>query len=516
MSQPPIDDQTEVMNFLADPRTHDLDRPVKRIDTHGACVFLAGSNVYKIKRAVRFPFLDFSTLDKRRRACENEIVVNKDNAPGFYLGVVAVVRHQSRLQLGGSGDVVEWAVHMRRFDENRTLDKIVDRGRLTGDVIAKLADVVLESHRKAPVRNATEATAALKAQTLDTLNELAETADLFGAAALRAFRDDIIMRLSKAEPLLRYRGERGQIRRCHGDLHLRNIVLIKGQPVLFDAIEFDEAIATCDVLHDLAFLLMDLWQRGLHAEASMLLNRYLWGSDDEQLQLEGLAAFPLFLSLRAAIRAKVAVDLAKVSDRHTRDDALQDARQFFATARDFLCHRPLRLIGIGGLSGSGKTTLASRLGASIGRPPGAVHLRSDMERKRMFNTDEFERLPDAAYSPSASESVYRRLRALAQTALRAGQSVIVDAVHLRAAERLLLSEIAAREGAEFHGFWLEGPTDLLAARVAARTNDASDATPEVVRTQAALPVEKNEWFRLDASQPPGILAERIATWCKRG
>jgi uncharacterized protein len=502
-----VEDQGDVFTFLTDPATHGLDQPVIRIDTHGACVFLAGPDVYKVKRAIRYPFMDFSTLEKRRLACENEIAVNKMYAPSIYLGAVPITRDDGALRIGGQGKIVEWAVHLRRFDENSTLDRLAERGELGPDLIPELATMVLESHRRAPVSSGEAATAALKAQAGDTLNELARGSDIFPPEQICKFQDAITSQLAALEPLLLRRAERGQVRRCHGDLHLRNIVLIEKRPVLFDAIEFDETIATCDILYDLAFLIMDLWERRLRREANLLLNRYLWGCDDEDLQLEGLAALPVFLSLRAAIRAKVAAELARLSPSD-RGTAEADARRYFSAASSFISAHSLHLIGIGGLSGTGKSTLAALLAPAIGRPPGAVHLRSDIERKRHFGIGELEPLPAADYAPEISQNIYRRLRQLAGIALQAKSSVLVDAVHLREEERDALTQVARDTGASFVGFWLDAPVKVLHARVATRSGDASDATPKIVSAQAEQSIGNLAWHRLDASEAPDTLVRR--------
>jgi hypothetical protein len=173
---------------------------------------------------------------------------------------------------------------------------------------------------------------------------------------------------ARLAPLLSERENQGQVRRCHGDLHLRNIVLIEDRPVLFDAIEFDEAIATCDVLYDLAFLLMDLWTRELESHANLLLNRYLWICDDVERQLKALSLLPLFLSLRSAIRAKVTVLQPGSGNYHA-----VEARRHFEAACSLLAPRRLDLVAVGGMSGTGKSSLAAALSGSIGRAPGAVH-----------------------------------------------------------------------------------------------------------------------------------------------
>ena len=258
-----VADQGAVFAFLGDPATHGLSEPVKRIDTHGAAVFLAGADVYKVKRAVQFSYMDFSTLAKRRAACEAEMAVNRPNAPALYLGVLPITRTGDRLHLGGDGEVVEWAVHLRRFDENATLDHVAARGPLGAALVSELAQAIVAAHRRAPRRDGGMATIPLQRALRETTDELGEDADIFAASSIERLRSSLPAAFARAEPLLRGRGASGEVRRCHGDLHLRNIVLVDGRPVLFDAIEFDESIATIDILYDLAFLIMDLCERGL-------------------------------------------------------------------------------------------------------------------------------------------------------------------------------------------------------------------------------------------------------------
>jgi aminoglycoside phosphotransferase family enzyme/predicted kinase len=502
------DDQAEIFAFLADPATYGLAAPVKRIDTHGAAVFLAGDDVYKVKRARRFPFMDFSTLEKRRRVCEAEIAVNRGNAPALYRGTVPIVRAGDRhLRLGGDGEVVEWAVHLKRFDEEKTLDRLAERGEFPMAIVPRLVVAVIAAHARAPVRDGEAATAALGANLDESLDELLAAPEVFPPAEARTLAADMRAAFAAVRPLLLARGAAGHVRRCHGDLHLRNIVLIDGEPVLFDAIEFDEAIATGDVLYDLAFLVMDLWQRGLHDAANQVLNRWLWGAGDEAAGIAGLAALPLFLALRAVIRAKVAVAGPEQSDAH-RAEALA----YFAAARAFITPAAPRLVAVGGLSGTGKSTVAAALAPGIGSPPGAVHLRSDIERKRLFHAGETERLPESAYSQDATQAVYARLRDLAAAALAAGRSVVADAVHQRPEERDAIAAIAAKAGAPFVGLWLEAPVETLVARVATRKGDASDAGAEVVRAQAARPLGALSWQRIDAAATPehALAAARAA------
>ena len=499
-----VADQGAVFAFLGDPATHGLSEPVKRIDTHGAAVFLAGADVYKVKRAVRFSYMDFSTLAKRRAACEAEMAVNRPNAPALYLGVLPITRTGDRLHLGGDGEVVEWAVHLRRFDENATLDHVAARGPLGAALVSELAQAIVAAHRRAPRRDGGMATIPLQRALRETTDELGEDADIFAASSIERLRSSLPAAFARAEPLLRGRGASGEVRRCHGDLHLRNIVLVDGKPVLFDAIEFDEAIATTDILYDLAFLVMDLCERGLRADANKLLNHYLWACDDEPAEIEGLALLPLFLSLRAAIRAKVAVAQLRLNPETPGPAA--EARAYCDAALRFLEPVAPRLVAVGGLSGTGKSTLAAAVAPSFGAAPGALHLRSDIERKRLFGVAATARLADDAYRPDVTAEVYRRLMTFAETAISGGRSVIVDATYHRAPERQEIEAAARRMNVPFTGLWLDAPIELLRNRVTGRQGDASDATEAVVAAQARDDTGPIGWRRLDASAPIDAMA----------
>ncbi len=506
--QPPdqgeITDQSAVFAFLGDPAIYGLSEPVKRIDTHGAVVFLAGDDVYKVKRAVCFSYMDFSTLDKRKAACEAEIAVNRDNAPSLYLEIVPITRDARGFHLGGDGEPVEWAVHLRRFDEEATLDCLANKGPFDAALLGKLAEAVSAAHRQASVRDGEAATAVLRRALVTTADELCEEVGIFAPADTDALRARLIAVFDQNLPLLLRRGRDGKARRCHGDLHLRNIALIDGAPVLFDAIEFNEAFAVTDILYDLAFLIMDLWHRGLAADANLLLNRYLWASQDERSEIEGLALMPLFLSLRAAIRAKVIATLSRIEPKGAalRDDA----RSYMDAARRFLDPAEPCLVAVGGLSGTGKSVLSAALAPSIGAAPGGLHLRSDIERKILFGVAEMERLPADAYRPEVSNQVYERLRQLAEVGLKAGRGVILDATYTKPEGRKALADLATEAGVRFIGFWLEAPLDLLTRRVTERRGDASDATADVVASQAQEDLGEMTWQRLDASKTRERLA----------
>ena len=294
-------------------------------------------------------------------------------------------------------------------------------------------------------------------------------------------------------------------RRCHGDLHLRNIVLIDGEPTLFDAVEFSDEVASGDVLYDLAFLLMDLEERGLRGQANRLFNRYLAPEPPEALA--GLAALPLFMSLRAAIRAKVEAAGADRLEGAARNQALKLARRYFDRAAEFLRYVAPRLVAVGGLSGVGKSALAAALAPCIGRAPGALLARSDVERKAMFGVEETAHLPASAYAAEVSRDVYARLDDKARRALRAGQAVVLDATFSTARERRAAARVAREVGVGFAGLFLEAPLGTRLARVGGRGADASDADASVARAQRAEPLAERGWSALDAG---GALDATIA------
>ncbi|MFP6748456.1 MAG: AAA family ATPase, partial [Alphaproteobacteria bacterium] len=447
--------------------------------------------------------LDFSTLEKRHAACENEVRLNRRTAPKLYLGVEAVERQaDGELTIGaGRGEVVDWLVKMRRFPDDALLGKAVGRGALTPSVVHALADVIAAFHQAAAISSdwggADELARIAKADA-ETMSRYVP--DLFDPATAASVAKGMRRAVEARRDLLESRRANGFVRHGHGDLHLANIYLDYdfpdgGRPTLFDAIEFDDRLAQNDVLYDLAFLLMDLWHRGLRREANAVFNRYLLRTGD----LDGLGALPLFLSLRAGIRAHVTAAMAAGQND---DPALRaEAVRYLDLAAAVLRPPPPVLVAVGGFSGSGKSHLAATLAPLLGAVPGALHLRSDELRKVMLGVDPETGLGKTAYTAEISARVYGELRRGADRALKSGQAVIADAVHNRPDSRTALAALARQRGVPFIGLWLDAEPALMADRIARRRGDASDADGAVMRRQLASGAGKINWHRLDAAAP---------------
>jgi aminoglycoside phosphotransferase family enzyme/predicted kinase len=489
--------QRQVLAFL-DQSSFGPAKGGKRIDTHASMVFLGADRALKIKRAVRLPFLDYSTLERRKQACEEELKVNAANAPELYRRVIAITRGaDGTFEIDGAGTPVEWAVEMTRFDERQSLDRLAASQTIDPSLATAIADAILRSHERAPAaggdswlasilpiieRNTARfrAVRGLDAASVDRL----DTASRDRAAILR--------------PLLGRRAEQGFVRRCHGDLHLANIALVNGRPLLFDAIEFDPVIATTDVLYDLAFTLMDLLHFDQASAANAVFNRYVAAAGEDSL--DGLRLLPLFLSIRAAIRAHVL--FVKAGNSGERDAAWQEAKRYFDLARALINPGPPLLVAIGGLSGTGKSVLARGLAGLVQPAPGALIVRSDVVRKHLFGVDETSVLPESAYRPDTSRRVYDKLSRVAQRICAQGCSVVLDAAYLQEAERRDVEEWAAAHGVRFLGMFLTADLATRLARIERRKNDASDATRNVALKQETAAIGVVGWHIIDASGTP--------------
>lgn len=459
------------------------------IETSCARVYLTGDLALKVKKPVNFGFLNYETTALRHWALERELAFNRAAAPDIYRRVGAITRTAGGgLELDGSGEHVESVLEMRRFDETAVLAEqpyAVD-GALSDD----LGRAIARFHAEAPVTREAEPAGGMSYTIRSNANLLKDLIPKLGKEPVEALIAATDAERTRLEALLKDRLEAGWVRRCHGDLHLGNILLEDGRPILFDCIEFNDTLSEIDVLYDVAFLLMDLDFRRRRDAAVRVLSAWL----DEGARLlpgglwSGLEALPLALSVRAGVRCHV--------QAHGGD--IEASRAYLAAALAHL--EPVKpvLAAVGGLSGSGKSTFARIAAPGLGASPGAVILRSDEIRKRLWGAAPLDRLPAEAYAPEVSPRVYGAMLEDAQQALAAGRAVILDAVFMKPEERAAAAELARKAGVAFEGLWLEAPASLLHDRIAGRSGDASDATGAVLDAQLTRDLGEMTWRRVDS------------------
>ena len=489
------------------------DHPVSRltvVETHVSWVILTGDYAYKIKKPVDLGFLNFSTLEKRRFYCEEELRLNRRLAPQLYLAVIAVTGDPRHPCLGGRGPALEYAVKMRQFDPAQQFDHLLENGRLPVEDIDRVARRVSVFHDQAAVATADTpfgSPAAVwrpVAKNHEQIRPLLEDAAV--VTRLDALQDWFENQRRELAESFQRRKEQGFVRECHGDLHLANIARFEGEVVIFDCLEFNEHLRWIDVISDVAFLVMDLESRDQRSLAFRFLDDYLRHRSD----YEGLSLLPYYLAYRAMVRAKVALIR---SHQHGAGAAVRTAaqaefRRYLELAESYTRPRQAALIITHGLSGSGKTTLTQLLLEGLG----AIRVRSDVERKRLFGLDETARAAaapgEALYHPAASERTYRRLAELAALIVEAGFPVIVDATFLKRDQREAFQALAKRLGVPFLILHCHAPLPLLCRWISERQaagTDASDADLAVLEHQIAtqeplLPAERACTLDLDTAR----------------
>ena len=502
------DDQSAVIDFVL---RANRDVPAQRIDTHSAIVILSGDRVFKLKRAVKLSFLDYSTLAQRVACCQAEYDLNRRTAPELYRGVRRITRAaHGGLEWDGQGELVEPVLEMTRFDDAALFDRLATMGKLTSARMVQLGDIIAAFHAGAEAAPRFGGRRGIADVIADNRNNILQGCPPLDRTIVEQLTADSNKVLARRAALLDRRQTEGKVRRCHGDLHLRNICLFNDAPTLFDCIDFNDDIACIDTLFDLAFLLMDLDYRKLRSLGNVVFNRYI----DRAGEDAALGVLPLLMSVRAGVRAKVGVASLKL-----HPEAAAEAKAYLDLAGELLAPGTPRLVAIGGLSGSGKSTIAARLAGDFAPAPGARHIRSDVVRKILRGVAPETKLPASAYTKEVSDRVHGRIREQAAAALAAGYSAIVDATWMAPAERVAIAGVARQAGVAFTGLWLTAPPAVLEERVSRRAarpaqswGDASDADRRVLLDQLKADLGPRDWASVDVSGDPAaaLAAARAA------
>lgn len=497
-----IDDQSALISALSDPAIYGLKTSRKIVvkRTNISVVFLTGDRAFKLKLGVKFPYVDYSTPEKRKIACEKELELCNRWTAGFGIAVRPVVKTKKGYAIGPDkqGEVVDWLLEMIEFPEDMLFDKMIERGELDRFEMMDTAEKILSMQRQAAVVKERDPAAIIRGR-IDENNAMIRcfVPEYFDAEEVDALEKEQIDTLERVKNVLKKRGDEGKIRVCHGDLTLRNIAMRDGKVTIFNPIEFYDDLTRIDTLYDFAFLLVDMESKGQRRLASILFNHYLAASDD----WDGVPALPLFMSCRAAVNAYVfAEQAAGMTDKVEATLMANRAYAHLVLARRYLIPKKPLLMACGGLSGSGKSRIGRETAPFVGDPPGAVILRDDVLRKNILGVGLEEHIDTASYTPELEQKVFDELCERCLQLLKAGQSVVADALFHDPKQRMEIERVAREAQADFLGLWVDAPLEVRKERVMKRLRNPSDVkTAEELEKQLTIDVGPITWNVIDSS-----------------
>lgn len=492
------------------------------VETHGATVLFGKVHALKLKKPVLFDHMDYSTLKNRKAFLDKEMRINQRTAPDLYVDVIPLFHTEAgELTFDTTNTIAEHALKMKRFADTDRLDRYSAQHGIDPQLGENLCAAVVKFHKLAPsVRDSANIPDFHRVidQNFLQLDQFCPV--LFNLEDVQRFRSDLHARFSSLASVEKQRCDQGWVRYGHGDLHLQNICLFEGNPLLFDAIEYEDDFVIGDILYDLSFLLMDLADKGLADTANRIFNQYFrqigWLIAEQNLQ--GLKLLPFFMAMRAGIRVHVAANrFAQATDSSSKATFKAQACQLLTQAKGYLSasDKTPVAIAIGGYSGSGKSTTAEAIAPQIGMAPGALRIRSDEIRRQLIEWDDYAPMPQSAYTSDISKSVYEQMIKIAITALATGHPVVIDAVLDREIDRQLFQNSIETCGVPFYGFWLQVDKSEMEARIIGRTRDASDATIDVLHAQLARqPVIDTNWTKINANGSVSKIANELLNQIK--
>ena len=473
----------EILAFLQNPNSypHETEADIRHLETHISHVFLCGEYAYKMKKGLDLGFLDFTSLEKRKYYCEEELRLNSIFAPEIYLEVIPIYKKDGAFSFQSKGKVVEYLLKMREFEQEHILSNIVEKGEFTPDLFTELAQKLAQIHQKADSNEEISSYASASHIQKIADQNFVQTHQYIGECISKSSFDKIrkftLNFIDENELLFESRQKSGKIRECHGDLHLNNICIYKGEIQFFDRIEFNKEFRNIDVIYDLAFLIMDLHHKNQSAIATRVMNEYLEQTGD----YDGAALLSFYACLRAYIRGKVIsfqLDRSENTEGE-KETIIAEASSYFDLAESYATKEKAKLWITSGLSGSGKSTVARRIAAK----EQFVIIRSDALRKHIAEVPLYEKGPEQIYRPEVSVATYKKLIELANILTGYGVSVLLDAKFDKQKLRSQAMKLAEKKNINFRILYCRAKPDDLKKRLEQRTGDVSDADASLIDQQ---------------------------------